>query len=216
MVRQLQKLDLSSYQLENVLKANRKTRGKLSLKRKDCHALGHSSYHEISTSSENDFIDSDSDMSNETCLSIQSVEEDVISGSKLHTCASLQETEGKLNTAVSYEETDEEWEAIDLTDSQVKNLEKLEDDAISVVQPLVKEEPQSNKDIQFIGEFVSGSYEGPCILAESIKQEFISASDLEAYNKNADDKNKLVLVQEKSVMCIISLKCMGKNSWRNF
>ena len=48
-----------------------------------------------------------------------------------------------------------------------------------------------------MGEFVSGSYEGPCILAESNKEEFISASDLEAYNKNADDKNKLVLVQEK-------------------
>ena len=68
---------------------------------------------------------------------------------------------------------------------------------MSVVQPLVKEEPQLDNDIQLMGEFVSGSYEGPRILAEWIKQEFISASDLEAYNKNADDKNKLVLVQEK-------------------
>ena len=82
-------------------------------------------------------------------------------------------------------------------DSQVKNLEKLEEVTTSVVQPSVKEEPRSDNDIQFIGEFISGSYEGPCILAQSIKQEFISASDLEAYNKNADDKNKLVLVQEK-------------------
>ena len=48
-----------------------------------------------------------------------------------------------------------------------------------------------------MGEFISGSYDRPCILAEFIKQEFISASDLEAYNKNADDKKKLVLVQEK-------------------
>ena len=180
MVGQLQKFDLSLSQLKNVLKANRKARRNLSLKRKGHHALGHISYCEISISSENDFVDSDVDMSNETHLSLQSVEEDVNSGSKLHTCASLQQTEGKLNTAALYEETDEEWEAIDLTDSQVKNLEKLEEDAMSVVQPLVKEEPQSDKDIQFIREFVSGSYEEPHILAKSIKQEFISASDLEA------------------------------------
>ena len=68
---------------------------------------------------------------------------------------------------------------------------------MSVVQPSVKEEPQSDNVIQFMGEFVSGSYDGPHIYAPLIKQEFISASDLEAYNKNADDKNKLVLVQEK-------------------
>ena len=154
MVGQLQKLDLSPSQLENVLKANRKARGKLSLKRKGHHALGDSSYCEISTSSKNDFVDSDTDMSNETHLSLQSVE-DVNSGSKLHTCASLQGSEGKLNSAVLYEETDKEWEAIELTHSQVKSLEKLED-AISVVQPLVKEESQSDEDIQFISEFVSG------------------------------------------------------------
>ena len=69
---------------------------------------------------------------------------------------------------------------------------------MSVVQPLVKEEPQSDDQIQFISEFVSGSYEGPCISAQSIKQEFISPSNLEAHNKNAvGDKDKLVLVQEK-------------------
>ena len=99
MVGQLQKLDLSPSQLENVLKANRKIRGKLSLKRKGHHALGHSTYHEINTSSENYFVDSNRDMSNETHLSLQSVEEDMNSESKLHAGASLQETEGKLNTA---------------------------------------------------------------------------------------------------------------------
>ena len=70
-----------------------------------------------------------------------------------------------------------------------KNLEILEDATTSVVQPLIKEEPQSNEDIQFMGEFISGSYEGPCNLAESIKQEFITASDSEEYNKNADETN---------------------------
>ena len=69
---------------------------------------------------------------------------------------------------------------------------------MSVVQPLVKEEPQSDEDIQFIGEFISGSYEGSHTLVKLIKQEFISASDLEAHNKSAiGDKDKLVLVQEK-------------------
>ena len=74
----------------------------------------------------------------------------------------------------------------------------MEEATTSVVQPLVKEEPQSDEDIQFMGEFVSGSYEGPCTLVKSIKQEFISPTDLEAYNKNAiRDKDKVVFVQEK-------------------
>ena len=45
---------------------------------------------------------------------------------------------------------------------------------------------------------VSGSYEGICSLAELIKEEFISPTDLEAYNKSAiGDEEKLVLVKEK-------------------
>ena len=115
----------------------------------------------------------------------------------VHIMKSIRALKMTLNPAASYEESGDEWETIDLTDSQVKNLEKLEEATTSVVQPLVKEEPQSDDDIQFMGEFIRGSYDEPCILAQSIKQEFISASDLEAYNKNADDKNKLVLVQEK-------------------
>ena len=67
-----------------------------------------------------------------------------------------------------------------------------------------------------MGEFISGSYDGPHILAELVKQEFVSASDLVAYNKNADDKNKLVLVQEKISNVYDVCKCTGKNSWRNF
>ena len=118
------------------------------------------------------------------------------SESQLHTAASLQEIGKKLDPAASYE-SGNEWDTIDLMDSQVKNLEKLEA-AMSVVQPLGKEEPQSDEDIQFIGEFISGSYEGCCTLVKLIKQEFISPSDLEAYNKSAiGDKDKLVLVQEK-------------------
>ena len=49
-----------------------------------------------------------------------------------------------------------------------------------------------------MGTLVSGSYEGICSLAELIKEEFISPTDLEAYNKSAiGDKDKLVLVKEK-------------------
>ena len=197
MVQQLQKLDLSPSQMENVLKANRKGRHRLLLKRKAGDSVGHSSYPEINTSSKNDFIDSDKDSTNDTLLALQLLKEDMNSQSQLHTAVSLQETERKLNPAASYESGDE-WKTINLTDCQVKTLEKLEEATMSVVKPLVKEEPQSDKDIQFMGEFVSGSYEEPHTLFKSIKQEFISPSDLEAYNKSAiGDKDKLVLVQEK-------------------
>ena len=111
----------------------------MTLKRKTRDAVGHSSYCEINMSTENDFVDSNMDNTNETCLALQLVEEDVNSECKLHTAASLQVTEGNLNPAASHEESGDKWETIDLTDSQVKNLEKLEA-TMSVVQPFVKEE----------------------------------------------------------------------------
>ena len=101
----------------------------------------------------------------------------------------------------------------DLTDSQVKHLEKLEEATMSVVKPLVKEEPQSDEDIQFMGEFISGSYEGPCTLVKFIKQELISPSDFEAYNKSAvGDNDKLVLVQEKISNVYDVRRSTAKNS----
>ena len=90
MVGQLQKLDSSPSQMENVLKANRKARGKFLLKRKGHDAVGHSSYHEINMSSKNDFVDSDKDFTNETHLALKLVEEDTNSENQLHTAASLQ------------------------------------------------------------------------------------------------------------------------------
>ena len=90
--------------MKNVLEANRKARGKLLLKRKACDAVEYSSYHEINTSSENDFVASDTDITNETHLALQLVEEDMNSEKKLHTVASLQETEGNLNPAALYKE----------------------------------------------------------------------------------------------------------------
>ena len=95
MVRQLQKLDLSPSQMENVLKANRKGKDRFSLKKKVHVAVGHSSYQETNMSSKNDFVDSDKDITNDTLVALQLLEEDMKSESQLHTAASLQETEKK-------------------------------------------------------------------------------------------------------------------------
>ena len=112
--------------------------------------------------------------------------EDVFTESKLHTTASSQG-----NPAMSCE-SGGEWDTIDLTTSQVKNLDKLEEAATKAFQP------ESDEDVQYMGTLVSGSYEGIHSLTESIKEEFISPTDLEAYNKSAiGDKDKLVLVKEK-------------------
>ena len=92
---------------------------------------------------------------------------------------------------------DDEWESIDVTDSQVKCIGKLEESANSSMEPVVKKEPASDDDIQFMGEFVKGSYNGPQILVDCIKQEYISPKDLEEYNKFAEDKDKLVIIKEK-------------------
>ena len=112
--------------------------------------------------------------------------------SKLHTTASSQE-----NPAALYE-SGGEWDTIDLTTSQVKNLDKLEEATMKAFQAFIKEELESDEDVQYMGTLVSGSYEGICSLAESIKEEFMSPSDLEAYSKSAiGDEEKLVLVKEK-------------------
>ena len=95
--------------------------------------------------------------------------------------------EWQLHSATRCEDNDE-WESIDLTDWQVKCIEKYGESASSSVEQLVKKEPVSDDDIQFIGEFVKGSYNGPRILVDTIKQEYILPKDLEDYNKFALDK----------------------------
>ena len=173
--------------MENVLTANRKGRqgkSRLSLHRKSHQYAESSTYCEINSSSENDILGSDKET--------QALEEDMNRESQLHTTASSQE-----NPAALYESGDE-WDTIDLTASQVKNLDKLEEATMKVVQPFIKEEPEPDESVQYMGTLVSGSYEGICSLAELIKEEFISPSDLEAYNKSAiGDEEKLVLVKEK-------------------
>ena len=140
---------------------------------------------------------------------MQPHEEDVFTESKLHTTPSSQG-----NPATSCE-SGGEWDTIDLTVSQVKNLDKLEETATKAFQPFIKEELESDKDVQYMGTLVSGSYEGIHSLAESIKEEFISPIDLDAYNKSAiGDKDKLVLVKEK--MSMMSAMCTAKNIWGHF
>ena len=95
---------------------------------------------------------------------MQPLEEDVNRESQLHTTASSQE-----NPAALYE-SGGKWDTIDLTASQVKNLDKLEEATTKAVQPFIKEEPESDEDVQYLGTLVSGSYEGICSLAESIKE----------------------------------------------
>ena len=173
--------------MEHVLRANRKGRqgkSRLSLHRKAHQYAGSITYCEISSSSENDILGSDQET--------QPCEEDLYTESKLHTTASSEE-----NPAASHE-SDDEWDTIDLTVSQVKNLDKLEEATTKAFQGFIKEELESDKDVQYMDTLVSGSYEGICSLAELIKEEFISPIDLEAYNKSAiGDKEKLVLVKEK-------------------
>ena len=149
MVMQLQKLDLSPSQIENVLMANRKGRqgrSRLSLHRKCCQYAESSTYCEINSSSEIDILGSDKET--------QPLEEDVNRESQLHTTASSQE-----NPAASYESGDE-WDIIDLAASQVKNLDKLEEAVMKVVQPFIKEEPESDEDVQYMGTLVSGRMKG--------------------------------------------------------
>ena len=104
---------------------------------------------------------------------MQPREEDVYTESKLHTTASSQG-----NPATSCESGDE-WETIDLTASPVKNLDKLEEATTKAFQPFIKEEPESDEDVQYMGTLVSGWYEGIHSLTELIKEEFISPIDLE-------------------------------------
>ena len=187
MVRQLKTLDLSPSQMEHVLRANRKGRqgkSRLSLHRKAHKYAQSSTYCEISSSSENESLSSNKEM--------QPREEDVFTDSKLHTTASSQG-----NPAMSCE-SGGEWEKIDLTMSQVKNLDELEEATTKAFQSLIKEETESDEDVQYMGTLVSGLYEGIRSLVESIKEEFITPTDLEAYNKSAiGDEDKLALVKEK-------------------
>ena len=97
------------------------------------------------------------------------------------------------------------WD-IDLISSQVKYVEKLEQ---SVVEPVVKREPESDESI---GAFMEGSYNGPRALVNSIKQEYISPEDLDDYNKFATEKHKLVIIQEKIENVYDVRKASGKNN----
>ena len=129
--------------------------------------------------------------------------------SKLHTTASSQ---GNPGTSC---ESSGEWDRIDLTASQLKNPDKLEEATMKAFQPFIKEEPESDEDVQYKGTLISGSYEGICSLTELITEEFISPIVLEVYNKSAiGDEDRLLLVKEE--MSMMSGTCTAKNIWRHF
>ena len=194
---QLDKIGLTESQKFFVIQANR--RGCLSLKWKAAMEMK-TSYHEGSISEEELLHDDSSvlavDISDEMENHLQgdtacNSRPDVLLGS-VHEDVS---SEHQIPTSRPCE--DDEWDSIDLTDSQVKCLDKLEESADSSVEPVVKKEPVSDDDIQFIGEFVKGSYYGPRILADCTKLEYISPKDLGDYNKYTEEEDKLLTMQEK-------------------
>ena len=134
---QLEKLGLTESQQSIVIQANR--RGHLSLKWKAAEKAK-TSYHEGSTSEE-DLLCNDSsvlavDISDETENHLLqgdtagNSDQDVLLGS-VHEDVN---SEWQLHTSMPCEK----WESIDLTDSQVKCTDKLEESVNSSVEPVVK------------------------------------------------------------------------------
>ena len=60
----------------------------------------------------------------------------------------------------------------------------------------IKTKPVSNEDIVFVGPFISGTYEGPRAVKETIKQEYVSPETLIEHNKSAVGDEKLVSIKE--------------------
>ena len=168
MQHQLDELGLTEEQKSFVMQANR--RAHLSLKRKAAEAPP-ASYREMSSSKE-DLVPDDSssvvqiDISNETESRLLQGNTGGNSGQELLVGVNEEaNSQCEIDNSKACEE--DAWD-VDLTSSQVKCVEKLEQ---SVVEPVVKKEPESDDDIQFIRAFIEGSYNGPRALVNSIKQE---------------------------------------------
>ena len=86
------------------------------------------------------------------------------------------------------------------TDSQMEALNNLESSEVkkstTTSTATIKTEPVSDKDIVFVGHFVSSTYKGPRAVKETIKQEYISPKTLIEYNKSAVGDQKLVPIKE--------------------
>ena len=94
---------------------------------------------------------------------------------------------------------EEEWDHNDFTESQMEALNKLESLEVkesTTSTATIKTKPVSDKDIVFVGHFISGTYEGPRAVKETIKQEYISPETLIEYNKSAVGDQKLVPIKE--------------------
>ena len=96
--------------------------------------------------------------------------------------------------------TEDDWDGNEFTESQIEALENLESSELNkstaTSTTTIKTEPVSDDDIVFVGHFISGTYEGPRAVKETIKQEFISPEALMEYNKSAVGEQKIVPVKE--------------------
>ena len=178
MRRQLTTLGLSPSQEENILNANRRGRRSLSLKswKKTEDLLEEKSgdkVSEISDSTEERLLRCDKGENSKTSL-----------------------VEGKEKQDI----TEDDWDGNKFTKSQIEVLENLESSELNkstvTSTTTIKTEPVLDDDIVFVGHFVSGTYEGPRAVKETIKQEYISPKALMEYNKSAVGEEKIVLVKE--------------------
>ena len=87
------------------------------------------------------------------------------------------------------DEAEDEWDKNEFTQSQIEALNKLESSELNTstttTMATVKSEPLSDDATMFVGHFISGIYESPRAVKNSIKQEYISPEMLMQYNKSA-------------------------------
>ena len=176
--RQLTTLRLSPSQEESILNANRRGRRSLSLKsRKKTEDLleGKSGDEgsEISDSTEEPLL---------RCVMGENSKTSLV--------------EGKVKQDVM----EDNWDGNEFTELQIEVLEKLESSELNkstaTSTTTIKTESVSDDDIVFVGYFISGTYEGPRAVKETIQQEYISPEALMGYNKSAVAEEKIVPVKE--------------------
>ena len=107
---------------------------------------------------------------------------------------------GEENISSMEDKAEDEWDKNDFTGSQIGTLNKTESSELNTstttTMATVKSEPLSNNSIIFVGHFISGTYEGPRAVTDSIKQEYISPKLLMQYNESAVGEQKIVPIQE--------------------
>ena len=87
---------------------------------------------------------------------------------------------------------EDNWDGNEFTESQIEALENIESSELNkstaTSTTTINTEPVLDNDIVFVGHFVSGTYEGPRGLKETIKQEYSTPEALMEYNKSGEQK----------------------------